>query len=119
MESPLQFCSVHILDYQLEIGPLFKEKKWRGVSPGKHILKVKMLQPILLKTMKMGPILSSPPAFRTATLKRMKMLLKRCPSSATTFDRGFLSNKSHASIYIPTMFNLLNQIPNNEGKNLH
>ena len=112
MESPLQFCSVHILDYQLEIGPLFKEKKWRGVSPGKNILKVKMLQRIILKTMKRGLIQSSPPAFRSA-------MLKRCPSSATTFDRGFLSNKSHASIYIPTMFNLLNQIPNNEGKNLH
>ena len=27
MESPLQFCSVHILGYQLEIGPLFKEEK--------------------------------------------------------------------------------------------
>ena len=54
MESPLQFCFVHILDYQFEIGPLFKEKNGVGFP---------------------------------------------------------LANKFHACIHIPTMFKLLNEIP--------
>ena len=58
--SPLyNFCYVHTLHYQLEIGPLLGKKKWRGSPLGKQIWKVKMLKPKLLKTMKRGPIQST------------------------------------------------------------
>ena len=33
MESPLQFCYVHTLHYQLEIGPLLGKKKLAWESP--------------------------------------------------------------------------------------